>query len=108
MCEEIRAKLVYGDLSTSMTSVRYWFNKFKPGRTIVFDEERLGRPADVVAVETVQKVHDMILANRRTKVRIVAEAVGVSYRTAINILHDKLGMNVSTTNTLALVVQTLQ
>ncbi|EFN60336.1 Putative uncharacterized protein FLJ37770, partial [Camponotus floridanus] len=90
----IKAKLdaVYGDTSPSMTTVRYWFNEFKRGRTSVFDEERPGRPADVVTEEIIQKVHDMILADRRTKVREVAEAIGVSTGTAINILHDKLAM----------------
>ena len=57
-----------------------------------FDEERPGRPADVVSVEIVKKVHNMILTDRRTKVGEVEEAVGVSYGTAINVLHDKLGM----------------
>ena len=42
-CEEIQAKLdvVYGDPLPSMTTVRYWFNEFKRGRTSVFDEERV-------------------------------------------------------------------
>jgi len=93
-CEEIKTKLdaVYGDTSPSMTTVRYWFNEFKRGRTSVFDEERTGRPADVVTEEIIQKVCDMILADRRTKVREVAKAIGVSTGTAINILHDKLAM----------------
>ena len=34
----------------------------------------------------------MILADRRRKVREVAEAVGVSYGTVFNILHNSLGM----------------
>lgn len=36
---------VYGDVSPSMTTIRYWFNEFKHGQTSVFDEERLGCPA---------------------------------------------------------------
>lgn len=93
-CEEIKAKLdaVYGDPSPSMTTVRYWFNEFKRGRTSVFDEERPGRPADVVTEEIIEKVHDIILADHRTKVREVAKAVGVSYGMVFNILHDRLGM----------------
>ncbi|KAG5330333.1 SETMR methyltransferase, partial [Acromyrmex heyeri] len=93
-CEEIKTKLdaVYGNSSSSMTIVRYWFNEFKYGHSSVFDEERPGRPADVVTKEIVEKVHDMILVDRRTKVHEIAEAVGVSYRTAFNILHDNLGM----------------
>ncbi|KAG5333431.1 SETMR methyltransferase, partial [Acromyrmex heyeri] len=81
-CEEIKTKLdaVYGNSSPSMTTVRYWFNEFKRGHSSVFDEERPGRPPRHV------------LADRRTKVYEVAEAVGVSYGTAFNILHDNLGM----------------
>jgi len=30
-----------------MTTIRYWFNEFKRGRTSVFDEERPGRPVEV-------------------------------------------------------------
>ncbi|KAG5341704.1 SETMR methyltransferase, partial [Acromyrmex heyeri] len=64
-CEEIKTKLdaVYGNSSPSMTTIRYWFNEFKYGRSSVFD--------------------------RRTKVHEVAEAVGVSYGTAFNILHSR-------------------
>ncbi|KAK5646212.1 hypothetical protein RI129_004676 [Pyrocoelia pectoralis] len=63
--EKIKAKLdaVYGDLSPSMTTLRYWFNKFKRGRTSVFDEERPGRPPDVASDEIVEKVRVMILAD---------------------------------------------
>ncbi|XP_018329299.1 uncharacterized protein LOC108739748 [Agrilus planipennis] len=91
---EIKAKLdaVYGNTSPSMTTVRYWFNEFKRERISVFDEERPELPVDVVTEETIEKVYDMILAHRRTKVREVAEAVGVSTGTAINILQDKLAM----------------
>ena len=49
-------------------------------------------PADVATAEIVKRVHDMILADRGKKVYEVAEAVGVPYGKAINILHDKLGM----------------
>ncbi|KAG5334134.1 SETMR methyltransferase, partial [Acromyrmex charruanus] len=74
-CKEIKTKLdvVYGNFTPSMT-VRYWFNEFKRGCSSVFDEERLGRLADVVTEEIVEKVHDMILADRQTKVHEVAEA----------------------------------
>ncbi|KAG5331642.1 SETMR methyltransferase, partial [Acromyrmex charruanus] len=93
-CEEIKTKLntVYGNSSPSITTVRYWFNEFKRGRSSVFDEGRPGRLADVVTEEIVEKVHDMILTDRRTKVHEVAEAVDVSYGTAFNILHDNLGI----------------
>ena len=57
-CEEIKTKLdaVYGNSSPSMTTVKYWFNEFKRGRSSVFDEEHPGRLADVVT----EKIHDMV------------------------------------------------
>ncbi|GFS65810.1 mariner transposase [Nephila pilipes] len=83
-CEEIKAKLddVYGEPSPTMTTVRYWFNEFKRGRTSVFDDERSGRPADVVTEELIDKVQDMFLTDRRTKVREVAVALEQGYRNA--------------------------
>lgn len=45
-----------------------------PYMTTIFSEERTGRPTDAVIVETVEKVHDMIFTDRRTK---VAETLGV-------------------------------
>lgn len=56
------------------------------------DEERPGRPADVVSEETIEKIHDMILDDRRTKAREVAKAIGVSIGTAIYVLYAKLAM----------------
>lgn len=44
----------------------------------------------MVTDEVVGKVRNMMVANRRSKVHEIAEAVGVSYCTTINIKHDKL------------------
>ena len=54
--------------------------------------KRQSLPADVITAEIVKKFQDMFLADGRTKVREVAEIVGMSYETAINILRDELGM----------------
>lgn len=58
----------------------------------MFAVERRNRSADVVTDSIVEKVHDMILADQRLKVREIAEAVGLSNGTAFNILHDKFGV----------------
>jgi len=41
---EIKDQLdaVYADSSSSMATVKNWFNEFQRGRTSVFDEPRLG------------------------------------------------------------------
>lgn len=93
-CAEISEKLqaVYSDHAPSMTTIRYWFNEFKRGRTSVFDEERPGRPVEVTTDEKINKVHDIVLADRRMKIREIAEMVNISIERVQNILHAKLGM----------------
>ena len=48
-CEQVKVKLhaVYKDNAISITTIRYWFNEFKRGRTSVFDEEPASRPIEV-------------------------------------------------------------
>lgn len=93
-CEEIKVKLhaVYKDHAPSMTTIRYWFNEFKRGRTSVFDEEHPGRPMEVTTEDMVNKIHDIVLADRRVKVREIADIVHISIERIQNILHEKLGM----------------
>lgn len=93
-CEEIKDRLVdvYKDLAPSMTTVRYWFAEFKRGRTSVFDEERPGRPIEVTTDEMVNKVHDIVLSDRRVKVREIVEMLNISIERVSHILHERLGM----------------
>lgn len=83
---------VYKDHAPSMTTIRYWFNEFKRGRTSVFDEERLGRPIVVTTEDMVNKILDIVLADRRVKIREIADIVHISIERIQNILHEKLGM----------------
>jgi len=57
MCEEIKEKLlaVYKDNAPSMTTIRYWYNEFKRGRTSIFYEERPDRPIEVTTEDMVNK-----------------------------------------------------
>jgi len=38
------------------------------------------------------KIHDMVLADRRIKVREVEEAVDISYERVVHILHNELNL----------------
>jgi len=40
----------------------------------------------------VNKIHDMILEDRRIKVHEIEEAVGISYERVVHILHNELGL----------------
>lgn len=91
---EIKERLdaVYGDSSPSMATVKNWFNEFARGRTSVFDEPRPGAPKTAATEENIKKIHDLVLADRRLKVRELAETVGISEGTVHHILHEELVM----------------
>ncbi|QQP52895.1 Putative mariner transposase [Caligus rogercresseyi] len=91
---DFRAKLdkYYGDSAPSISMVKKWFTEFRCGRTSTIDAERSGRPVEVATPETIQKIHDMVLADRRLKVREIVEAIGISHGSVVSILKDHLAM----------------
>ncbi len=59
-----------------MATIKNWFNEFQRGRTSVFDEPRPGALKTATTEDSVKKIHDLVLADRRLKVREIAETVG--------------------------------
>lgn len=90
---EIKVDLdaMYGGASPSLATIKRWFNEFKNGRTSVFDEDRPGRPNEVTTEKNIEKIHDMILADRRLKLREMAESCGLSLERVQNIVVNHLG-----------------
>ena len=78
--------------STSVfATVHNWVNEFKCGRTSTYDALRSRRPIEVATPEIIDKVHDIVLTDRRVKVREIVETTGISHGTVISILHEQLG-----------------
>ena len=57
--------------------MKFWAAEFKRGRKSLGDDERSGRPKTATTDENVVKVHQMVLDDRRTKVREIAEVMNV-------------------------------
>ncbi|GBP28367.1 Histone-lysine N-methyltransferase SETMAR [Eumeta japonica] len=72
--------------------VKKWFTEFRCGRTSTSDAERSGRSKEVITPEIVDKIHEMILDDRRMKVRELVHAVGISTERVHHILHEYLDM----------------
>jgi len=87
---EIKERLdaVYGDSSPSMATVKNSFNEFQRGRTSVFDEPRPGGPKTATTEDNVTQIHDLVLADRRLRIREIAETVGMSKDRVDHILHE--------------------
>ena len=93
-CMEIKGKMnaVYRDSSPSLITIKYWFHEFKRGRTSVSDEESSGWPIEVTTEEMIEKIHGIVLNDRRIKVREIVEIVGISHERVLYILHQQLEM----------------
>jgi len=82
----------YGDSAPSIRTVYKWFQNFRSGHMGTSDAERSGRPVEVTTQEIIDKIHDMVMDDRRVKVREIASAVGISNERVHNILHKHLDM----------------
>ncbi|KAG5312655.1 SETMR methyltransferase, partial [Acromyrmex insinuator] len=71
-------------------TVKYWFREFRGGRNSTTDEIRSGRPSDAVTEENVKKIHEMVLADRKVKVRELADATKISTERTRHILGEIL------------------
>jgi hypothetical protein len=56
------------------------------------DAELSGCPVEATTPEIIDKIHDMVMDDRRVKVREIASAVGILSERVHNILHQHLNM----------------
>ncbi|XP_018309051.1 uncharacterized protein [Mycetomoellerius zeteki] len=72
---QIKAELdaVYGDSAPSFATVKRWVAEFKRDRTSLADDERSGQPT-TATTDNIEEIHQMIMDNRRIKIREIAEA----------------------------------
>ncbi|KAJ4441881.1 hypothetical protein ANN_11741 [Periplaneta americana] len=84
---------VFGEDAMGVTQIKEWFNRFKDGRTSAESEQRCGRPQTARSAAVVERVRNLVMADRRLTVREIAEEVGVSKHSAHAILRDDLNMN---------------
>ena len=84
---------MYGDSSPMYSIVAKWSAEFKRGRDSLEDDPRLGRPADVISQEMIDRVERLVPNNRRIKVAEHASECGISNGSVYTIIHEHLGMS---------------
>ncbi|XP_026828418.1 histone-lysine N-methyltransferase SETMAR-like [Ooceraea biroi] len=82
----------YGESAPSIRTVYKWFQNFRSGHMSTSDVECSGRPVEATTPEIIDKIHDMVMGDRRVKIREIASAMGISSERVHNILHQHLGM----------------
>jgi histone-lysine N-methyltransferase SETMAR len=78
--------------SSSFSTIKKWAAEFKRGPTSLENDPREGCPKSVPPPEIIGQVHDMVLDDRRMKVREIAETIGISKEHVGYILHEELDM----------------
>ena len=84
------SKKVYEDSSPSFSTIKKWAAEFKRDR--IEDDPREGRPKSAPPPEIIEQVHDVVLDDRRMKVREIADTTGISKECVRYILHEELDM----------------
>jgi len=70
---------MYGEHCLSHQAVHNWVQKFSEGRTSIEDEHRVGRLVEIATPATLQRVEDIIWADRRVTIDAAATAIGCSH-----------------------------
>ena len=68
---------MYGEHCLSRQAVHNWVQKFLEGRTSIEDEHRVG--LEITTLAMLQRVEDIIRADRRVTIDTVATATGCSH-----------------------------
>ena len=81
----------YLDSTPLETTVKRWYANFKCGRKDTNDAERLGRQNSTVVPENTKKLHKLVLADQKLKLREIEE-LRISEDRVFIILHEHFSM----------------
>ena len=79
----------YLDFGLLETMVKRWHADFKHGHTDTNDAECSGQPNSEVVPENTKKLHKLVLADRKLKLREIAEKLKISEDSVFTIFHEK-------------------
>jgi transposase len=97
LCEKLNTKDIhnemfplYGGKCLSRKAVRNWVEKFSQERSKVAADARPSRPVETATEAAVQRVEELIRADRKITTDSVATALGCSHGLAYSKMHDRL------------------
>lgn len=82
----------FGDEAMEKTGVYKWHSRFRGGREVVNDDHRDGRPSTSKTDDNVEKIREMLMANRKLTIRELTEELNVAYGTIQSILANDFGL----------------
>lgn len=88
----VMLKTAYKDSAMGKTQVYQWFSRFKEGEMSLDDKPRSGRPSTSRIDENVEKVHAIVLEDRRRTIEEISKLSGITWSSVQRILSEDLGM----------------
>jgi len=92
--KEIHAILTetLGEHASSYVTVKSWMPQFKRGDFSTCVTSCPGRPKRVITPEIIDKIHELILEDRRISAQSIAEQLGISRERVGSVIHEDLDM----------------
>ena len=84
-------KKLYGDDCPSRSRIHEWFKRFQEGRETLEDDERSGRPRNVVNEENAEMVRKFIRKDPKSSLKYMESELGISAASIYCILTENLG-----------------
>ena len=93
--KEIHADKVstLGHDAPALSTVKKWAAVLKRGRESLEDYPRSGSPSTVTTQENIDRIHQMVMNDRRLTISHLANVISISRERVKNILHNELGMS---------------
>ena len=85
------SKKVYGDDCLSRSRIHERFKRFQEGRESLEDDERSGRPRNVVNEENAKIVREFSRKETKSSLKYVKSELGISAASIYRILTENLG-----------------
>jgi len=76
----------------SYATVKNWVAQFKRGDFSTCDAPRPRRPKTETTPEIIDQIHELILEDRRSSAKSIAEQLGISHEWIGSIIHEDLDM----------------
>jgi transposase len=85
-------EIVYGESAMKRRTVYKWVDQFKEGRESVNHNAQEGHPSISRVGENIQRVHDLVMSDRRITTRIITDKLEISTGSVQTILKEVLNM----------------